>query len=387
VVAIAAIGCASERARLDGGSSGVHPPGILDETSESFHGRELARRGWDLAICAGCHGDDFSGGAAKATCNTCHEGGPTACGTCHDDQPMTGAHASHAAANVACAECHAVPASWDTEGHVRRDGAADLPPAELTFGVRAGLTIDPADRHGPPQLVDGACANVYCHGDALHAGGGTAPRPRWDATPTGGCTSCHAAPPPSHAQSTCATCHPAAAPHIDGAVQIGRTSGCDGCHGRAGDPAPPFDLAGNEFTTALGVGAHQAHLLGPSRLRGPVACATCHVVPASTTSAGHLDSALPAEVMPALGWDRIAGSCGTAWCHGTAAPRWTLAGEASCGSCHGVPPATPSHATATTLASCATCHASSIDASGNFLFTMGPQGPVSEHIDGSIDVQ
>jgi len=70
----------------------------------------------------------------------------------------------------------------------------------------------------------------------------------------------------------CATCHPASAPHIDGALQIGRTAGCDGCHGTAASPAPPVDLAGNTATTALGVGAHQAHLSDMPL----TSCATCH---------------------------------------------------------------------------------------------------------------
>jgi predicted CxxxxCH...CXXCH cytochrome family protein len=246
------------------------------------------------------------------------------------------------------------------------------------------LTLIAADRDGPPTFADGRCANVYCHGDALHAGGGANPRPVWTDAVVRGCDRCHGAPPPSHAQDRCETCHPATAPHLDGAVQIGRTAGCDGCHGRAGDPAPPFDLDGNEFTTALGVGAHQAHLDAPSLLRGPIACTECHLVPASTLAAGHLDSPLPAEVTASLGWDRGAGTCGTAWCHGTAAPIWTLQAQDSCGSCHGVPPA--SHTPGLPLSSCTTCHPRTIDAFGNFLFTTGPTGPVSEHIDGDVDL-
>lgn len=390
MIAIAALGCAAERTRPDAApaTGTIHPPGIQDLASEEFHGRELARRGWDLELCASCHGADFTGGAAQVSCTTCHEGGPTTCATCHgSDGPTTGAHATHRAAALACAECHAVPERWDAEGHVRRGGESDPPPAEVTFGARANLTLDVADRAGPAEFAGGRCANVYCHGDVLAAGGGSTPRPRWDDAPVGGCEGCHGAPPPSHAQDRCETCHPATAPHIDGAIQIGRTAGCDGCHGRAGDAAPPFDLEGNEFTTALGVGAHQAHLIGPSLLRGAIACATCHLVPAATAAPGHLDSPLPAEVRASLGWDRGAGTCATAWCHGPATPRWTVTGDASCGTCHGVPPATPSHTPGMPLASCATCHPRSLDSFGNFLFTQGPDGPVSEHIDGDVDLQ
>lgn len=384
VIVVAA--CATERARPDAApASGIHPAGILDPASDDFHGRELARRGWDLALCAGCHGEDFGGGAARSSCNECHPAGPDACATCHRPGSMSGAHRTHALADVACAECHVVPARWDADGHVRRGGEADPPPAEVVLGARAQHTLDPADRAGAAVFAGGACANVYCHGDVLRAGGGLATRPRWDdPTPPGGCDRCHASPPPSHAQDRCETCHPASAPHLDGAVQIGRTAGCDGCHGDATSPAPPVDLAGNTFTTALGVGAHRAHVLAPSRLRGPVACATCHQVPAQVGAPGHLDSPPPAEVEAPLGWDRAAATCASAWCHGGARPVWTETGGAACGTCHGVPPA--SHAPGLPITACAGCHPRTIDPSGAIILTPGPDGPTSEHIDGDVDL-
>lgn len=380
-------GCLQERSRPGGepASGAIHARGISDPSSDAFHGRALARSGWDLASCARCHGDDFAGGASGVACTSCHRDGPAACATCHRDDELSGAHHAHAGADVACAECHEVPLRWDAEGHVRRGGAADPPPAEIAFGARAALTLDPADRAGPPEYAEGRCANVYCHGDALHAGGGRAPRPRWsDPSPVGGCTQCHGAPPPSHASDRCESCH-RAAPHVDGAVQIGRAPGCSGCHGSAASPAPPFDLDGNPFTTAIGVGAHQAHLGTPSRLRGPIACGDCHRVPAQLGDAGHLDSPPPAEVGASLGWSRTTAQCASAWCHGSARPVWTATGGASCGTCHGVPPA--SHAPDLPLTSCATCHPRTIDPAGTILIELGPFGPASEHIDGDVDLQ
>ena len=372
--------------RLAYSRSRIHEPGLLNPADSQFHGAELARHDWDLGLCAKCHGADFSGGAAKATCNSCHAGGPTACATCHRDGPTTGAHQIHREiGKLDCAECHIKPSSWDAEGHLFHDGVVDPAPAEVTFGARAGLTPVAADRHGSPAFVDGRCTNVYCHGDALHAAGGTAPQPRWDdATPAGGCATCHGAPPPSHASNQCASCHPASAPHIDGVVQGGSTTGCDGCHGSAASPAPPRDLAGNTFTTALGVGAHQAHLQAPSGLRGPIACATCHLVPAQIGDAGHIDSALPAEVDAGLGWNRDTATCTTAFCHGPSTPKWTLTGVVACGTCHGIPPA--SHAPNLPITSCATCHPRTIDSTGTILITAGPLGPTSEHIDGDVDL-
>ncbi len=383
LVAIAACSEPRELAAPCADCSGdVHPRGILDETSDDFHGKELARRDWDFALCATCHGEDFAGGPAKKACTTCHTDGPTACVTCHRDGPTTGAHATHQNAALACGECHTVPAAWDAPGHILGDSA----PAEITFGARAQLTPVASDRKGAPTFADGTCANVYCHGDALHAGGGTVTRPRWDdASPPGTCGRCHGAPPPSHTQTACAACHPASAPHIDGATQLGTTAGCDGCHGTPASPAPPRDLMGNVFTTALGVGAHQAHLGAPSGLRGPIACATCHLVPGTVTAPGHIDSALPAEVEPALGWDRVTATCTTAACHGAARPAWTTSGGAACGTCHGIPPATPSHTPGMPLTLCASCHPASVTPSGSIVITAGPNGPTSEHMDGSVD--
>lgn len=343
-----ATACAEDRARPDSSpaTGNVHPLGIDDKDSENFHGKELARRGYDFALCASCHGEDFAGGKAGVSCMTCHDDGPTACSTCHgDDGPSSGNHAVHRVdAMLACNECHRVPDRWDAPGHL---GSVDV-----TFGPLASTGR-------PATFTAGACG-VYCHGDA---------RPRWDAAPVKSCDRCHGAPPPSHAQSDCATCHPPSAPHVDGTLQVGRTAGCDGCHGAGGDAAPPADLAGNQFTTALGVGAHQAHLRAPSGIRAPVACVECHAVPATTIAPGHLDSTLPAEVVPDLGWDRTAQTCTSAWCHGPARPMWTQTGGAFCGSCHGVPPATPSHAGAN-VSTCASCH---------------PAG-FARHIDGVLDV-
>lgn len=377
---VCCVGCSEERdlapACTDCG--GVHPAGFLDKTSEDFHGKELARRNWDFALCATCHGADFSGGTAKVACTTCHTQGPTTCATCHGDGPTTGAHAQHRAANTACAECHVVPDRWDAPGHI----VDDVAPAEVTLGARAALTPVPSDRQGPPTFANGACANVYCHGDALHASGGSATRPVWASpAPTGTCVRCHAAPPPSHAQSDCATCHPATAPHIDGTVQIGTSDGCSGCHGDATSPAPPRDLSGNTTTVSLGVGAHRAHLDAPSGLRGPIACTTCHAVPATLTAAGHIDSTLPAEVTPGLGWQRATGTCATATCHGSSQPVWTQTNVVACGTCHAVPPATPSHATATTIATCATCHPATVTSTGAIIVT----GGTSAHMNGVVD--
>ena len=361
----------------------IHAAGVLDPASPTFHGAILRASNWDFARCATCHGDDFSGGAAKVSCIGCHAQGPTACTTCHTLMPASNAHRAHGENAVACDACHVVPARWDDDGHILRNGVA-LDAAPVTLGARANATLDPADRHGAASYdpATRTCTNVYCHGAVLHAGGGLASSPRWDDPAPGTCARCHGAPPPSHARGDCATCHPANAPHVDGIVQIGRAPGCGGCHGTSdASPAPPVDLAGNTATTALGVGAHDRHL--HARIATPIACATCHVVPSTITSVGHLDSAGPAEVNAALGWDRTTATCTTASCHGASRPVWTSHGDVSCGTCHGIPPSDASHQPTMTLATCATCHPRTVDTFGNILFVNGR----SAHADGVVDLQ
>jgi predicted CxxxxCH...CXXCH cytochrome family protein len=394
VLAAATLGglaaCSDVRPRPDAGTTTVtvHPAGILDPASDDFHGKELQRLDWDFGICASCHGSDFTGGAAKVSCLSCHADGPTACTTCHGAGPTSNAHLVHRqVAKLDCSECHVVPQHWNDEGHILAGGVAITGPAKVSFGARAGFTINPGDRGGPPTYRNGTCSNVYCHGAVLHAAGGSATEPRWDdATPPGACDRCHGAPPPSHAQSSCATCHPASAPHIDGVVQVGRGPGCSGCHGDATSPAPPIDLAGNTQITAIGVGAHRAHLTVPSGLRGPIPCQTCHLVPTQVDDPGHIDSLPPAEVNASLSWDRTTGTCGTTNCHVASRPVWTAKGGVFCGSCHGIPPASAPHTPAMTLASCVTCHAQTVDAFGTILLTTGPDGTTSKHMNGVVDV-
>jgi predicted CxxxxCH...CXXCH cytochrome family protein len=351
IVLIAA--CSAERDR-GGADATVHASDILDS-----HGALLAAQGWDVGVCDRCH--DASKVGAPPACETCHADTQAGCSSCHGDPPATGAHAAHVARGFACASCHPTPAHWRDAGHL---------------GASAIVTV----------AFDGTrCTNVACHGAALpHDANATNTTPAWNGGPNeAACGTCHGQPPSNHGGGyACATCHPADAPHVDGVVQVGRTSGCDGCHGSASSPAPPVDLAGDTFTTALGVGAHQAHLTTPQRLRGPIECKTCHAVPTNVDDAGHIDSGPPAEVDPILGWDRSSATCAT-WCHGAARPTWTKAGLAVCGSCHGVPPADSAHTPSMKLTDCATCHPGSVDANG---YPIVDANNHSEHINGHVDL-
>ncbi len=404
------VACADQRELVpcvDCATSGVHPIGWIDR-----HGEDLASRGWDFALCQTCHGESFAGTAGAPTCLDCHRKGPTACDTCHRTPPETGAHAAHVVQGIACAECHIVPATWDAPGHILDESRQPTgSPADVTFGALANRDVTPARRVAAASWdrTTGTCANVYCHGGILGDSAAAHAQPSW----TGGrdqvqCGGCHGAPPAGHAQNECRTCHVNAghdtARHIDGVIDVGSVSGCTGCHGGAASPAPPRGLHGETATSSLAVGAHTAHLVA-GQLRGPIACSECHGVPSTVDDAGHIDTALPADlVFGALAkadgavpaWDRATATCSGVYCHGggtvlsaepsankNATPLWTAttASTIYCGACHGLPPLDSFHTPMQTLTDCATCHPGSVGPFGNILVGNGL------HLNGTVEVQ
>ncbi len=249
---------------------------------------------------------------------------------------------------------------------------------QLSFfrsGIHEGGILNPHDAEFHSNLVRDAGWNFancqHCHGDDL-AGG--------------------------KAGVSCQGCHSFQVP-------AGGTPTCTSCHGSAQSPAPPRDLAGNTSASFRGVGAHQAHLFGKVVISAPIACATCHLVPAEVGSQGHLDHPLPAEVTfsglavadgAAPTWSGT--SCSNTYCHGggtklatdTAAalrtPAWTLGGtQVFCGSCHGSPPANAAHA-GIAFPDCARCHPSTVNAAGGIIVSGPPDARTSFHINGAIDV-
>lgn len=163
--------------------------------------------------------------------------------------------------------------------------------------------------------------------------------------------------------------------------------------------APPAAVNGATATTDPKVGAHQAHLVA-GRLRGPIACNECHVVPADMTAheaeiARIKDGAAQAVTFGGLAikgdgpaaYDEGTMRCSNTYCHGATinqggfnhTPLWTgSANEATCTSCHGYPPAAatghPSPAS-----DCHACHPATVAADN---FTIIVTDGVSTHIDG-----
>jgi predicted CxxxxCH...CXXCH cytochrome family protein len=169
--------------------------------------------------------------------------------------------------------------------------------------------------------------------------------------------------------------------------------GCRSCHGSLASAAPPMAVDGASDTSAVGVGAHQVHVLGGA-LKRPVACQECHVVPKELNDPGHIDHPLPAYVIwgdlakssgadPA--WDHDGATCKNTYCHGATlgggsltAPKWTIVdgSQAKCGTCHGLPPPAPHPQSQI----CEDCHAP----------VAGPGQTLADplrHADGKLDVK
>lgn len=419
--------------RAGEGQPQFHVRGWGTPGDEAFHGRSLRASGYELTECKKCHGDDLSGGKSRVSCQTCHGKQVLTCATCHGSDetgapprslsgatatsaPGVGAHQVHLTdgplhAAYKCEVCHTPVTDVAQEGHYLVNGAMDDGIAEVKLA------------QGSWDRSAGTCS-VSCHAPGMNDTAATNKTPHWTKVGTGeaACGTCHGAPPSSHAPgAACGTCHPnaladggvMAATHADGVVQLGRpgTVGavtCGSCHG---DGTGTFsDLLGRTDPSLETVGLHQVHLAGARRLTSSLSCNACHQVPSMVRDPGHIDTAAPAEVFPqgaamlaradgAMPTFTASFSCTNVYCHGggtraaldtspskvTTVP-WTSGYALTCGTCHGAPPNTTVHATATTLASCNQCHPQTISAAGNLVVTDLADGGVSTtHLNGTVE--
>ena len=151
---------------------GVHVEGIIEPTSENFHGNYIRNDQWDMSGCQSCHAEDYSGGYVSSTCLDCHTyvGGPENCTTCHGtpasnappedingntstSERGVGAHQIHlkggeVGRNLTCTECHNIPGGVYTPGHVD----SELPAEVLMNNPRANtITNDPSTSEYDPR--------------------------------------------------------------------------------------------------------------------------------------------------------------------------------------------------------------------------------------------
>ncbi len=317
-----------------------------------------------------CHGATLTGGTNVRPSWTTVDGSQAACGACHGlpptRHPALASGAPTPPGTQVCNVCHG--------GTVRADGTVDV-----AGGLHVNGTLDGFAGHPAGWMARGPDWHGYAAGKDGNA-----------------CLACHAARPPAFVTTVvCSRCHDALAGGNDWTVT------CYGCHGTPASSAPPEDTLGNGATTAVGVGAHQAHVQGPSAIAPAIDCTACHAKPANVFDPGHLngnvavtaytgtDPAWQAAVTDP-GWNRATATCATAYCHGAGLqggtrtqPVWTSVGtgQAVCGSCHGLPPPAPHPTYAGPLTGCATCHPRSIASDGTII----PPAQGGQHLNGLND--
>lgn len=312
------------------------------------------------ASCSGsyCHGATLGGGTNTTPVWTTVNGTQARCGTCHGNPPP----APHRQF-TSCNTCH--------PGTVTATGAINL-----SSGLHINGTVEQVPVHPPPSVWSTRGSGNF-HGDAANRG-------------LGACTGCHGTNlDGGGAGVSCEQCH------------AGWKGSCTFCHGGKDNlsGAPPVDLSDRSATTETTVGAHSSHLGASHAISSPIACGSCHTVPADALSSGHIDSS-PAEVVfgslartggAAPSWNRSTASCGSVYCHGkfsggnsTNAPLWTQVNgsQAGCGACHPAAPSTARHNLHRGKGiGCDACHYTVANASGSQIVTPGL------HVNGVKDVR
>jgi predicted CxxxxCH...CXXCH cytochrome family protein len=243
-------------------------------------------------------------------------------------------------------------------------------------------------RIGPEVSFDRTTqtCSVTCHDS-----GGLRPRPAWTETRPMGCNDCHESPPAGHYPGLCTNCHAEANAtgtalsggplHLDGRVELGNGNGtCGACHGSGDSPWP---ISAD----------HPAHRT--PALSAPVACATCHPVPATITDPTHLNGVVEVAfsgLALARGAEPVwnGTTCAGVACHGAAladppsvVPAWsdTSGAAATCGACHPIP---PSQHTTSMACGDGNCHGAEIGFTAAGQPTVTTYGK-SLHINGVVD--
>jgi predicted CxxxxCH...CXXCH cytochrome family protein len=293
-----------------------------------------------------------SGADAALTCSGCHGNPPVDNSVTVRNTPagaFKGSHTLHSSApnNYACVQCH-IDNGTNT-GH--SNGLIEMASGGANYSKSASFFISYS-----ANLKPGTCSSSICHGTLS---------PAWGAnTATITCQKCHS-------DNTATTTFTTTA----------RTTNT------------PNSLI------------HVSHISNAHGLRGTgIACTECHTYPATVNQAGHIDTALPAEV-PMAGSLATANNhvpvysndanrtCNGTYCHETVPPNWNatvLNGTfADCSKCHALPPATSSHNGVTIptdfsgLSVCASCHKAVQASPSNYsnVFT-----DIALHIDGKVSV-
>ncbi len=422
----------------------------------------------DVRTCTGiyCHSDGASLASAFAQTPD-WDGGSLNCNSCHASPMIVDAHDKHASGGTNdyqfdCYECHG-----DTTDQGDNSTVPAIKNAAHVNFVKTIAWGNVSSGSGAYDLGTANCDNVYCHGPTAAA----LETPNWDSSLSDECASCHDKAgatisnlPDAHDAHTnttgnsynCTECHDTVLTddttisdyslHVNGLNTVDASEGfaanaCSTtiCHGPAGSPTWATDLSGiddctkchgvqtagsaTEIQMAPGgtgqdldgnisaadanVGAHLAHLNASAGISNNIDCVSCHDVPATPTSAGHIDASRPAEVPFNNALSNNSGalspaynvgtnSCANTYCHGNKMPFGTSPGVGNtpvwanttyldtgpdltgdCDKCHLSPPDVLSYHNADqSLSDCDTCHLH-LDDDGTF-------NDPSLHIDGLV---
>jgi len=301
--------------------------------------------GYGTCSTSKCHGRatrNWGINTTAPTCEKCHGSANTAAtkGEFKDtagnpNSKYAGSHVSHLAGTheisspITCDQCHVVPGSINSFGHMSSI------PARLTFGSLATHDSYPASntvRTMTPaysvvtdinnNTTTRSCSNTYCHagvrnvGDGNNPAGtpsGAVPAPTWGVGVYMSCDKCHGNPPASpHIQKTnCSGCHAHVnetnsgfidkTKHINGVVDV-TVDLCLTCHSSTNDCAPtdtkcfnmPLKGAHAKHTDAelflAGKSMSEGDYIDPSWIYGirykkgfpKYACGFCHPMNSST---------------------------------------------------------------------------------------------------------
>lgn len=221
--------CHATRGWTDGAA---HPAGFA---SASSHGLAFENGSEDCRIC---HGAQLTGAGSANSCDGCHSGGtPTAwrtnCVFCHggasgdttgrppydldnataNSVQTVGAHVEHVSGGAHltydCNQCHVKPTTLLATGHVL-DGTPGA--AEVVYSSSGALS--PAGSYSSSTAT---CSNLYCHGNGMASGRGSAPA---FTTTINNCNACHP-------DWTMSSRWPSMSGEHDRHIQI---AGCNECH-------------------------------------------------------------------------------------------------------------------------------------------------------------
>ena len=166
---------------------------VIDENWEWVDAGRHNDGNVDYAVgCTSCHGWDLGSSPPQSLDGECTEGtyGIGAHKAMRRDALM--AH------KVACSNCHTVPLTTWSQGHIDGDGVA-----EVAFKNLATV-------HGAQPVWNGkTCSGTYCHGATLT--GGNLKEPSWFDTSgePGRCGACHRITDPTgDPDADCSSCHP-----------------------------------------------------------------------------------------------------------------------------------------------------------------------------------